>query len=101
MELNLSRLKSVASIPDDCPMKDSLHRRLNTCIWCGLALVGALLSGCTAVSLAGAGISVGTSVVRTTGAIGGATIDLTGSAVRTGLPDSGSSEEQETDSPDL
>ena len=80
-------------------MKALRDRHRMACLGCVLALVCALLSGCTAVSLAGAGLSVGTSAVRTTGSVGGAAIDLTGSAVRVGLSDGEDPEEQEPESP--
>jgi len=69
------------------------------CLGCVLALVSTLLSGCTAVSPTGDGFSVGTSAVRTTGSVGGAAVDLTGSTVRIGLSDGEDSEEQKPDSP--
>jgi hypothetical protein len=94
----LLRLKSMTSIPDDCPMKALRDRRRMACLGCILALVSALLSGCTAVSLSGAGFSVGTSAVRTTGSVGGAAVDLTGSTVSVGLGGGDESTREEPES---
>ena len=87
-------------ILDDCLMKASLDRCRMVCLGAGLVLVGALLSGCTAVKVVGAGFSVGKSAVKATGAVGGAAVRATGSAVLVVIPDGEDPEEQKPESPD-
>lgn len=81
-------------------MKVSRNRRRMACLGCSLVLGSVLLSGCAAVRLAGAGISVGKSAVKVTGAVGGAAVRATGSAVRVVIPDGEDPEEQKPESPD-
>lgn len=85
---------------DVCPVKPRGQGGLSASlrpgvVWAVLILVLIPLSGCTVVRVAGAGVSLGATAVKTGVKAGGAAVGLTGSIVGIGTDDSDEDEDED------
>lgn len=84
---SLGRRKAPGSGADGFSVTPSVHQLRAIGLWVVAILVSASLSGCTVARVGRAGFSLGASAVKTTAKVGGAAVDLAGSAVGIGSDD--------------